>query len=79
MVLHAYNIILYSKESYLGKTVAVIVSQKSMFMMVMSNLLSTNVVVNILVSVHRHKHRMGYKYNTLLMHATSYILKTKGP
>ena len=53
------------------KTVTVIVSQKSIFMMPMSNLLSTNVVVNILVSVHGHKHRADYKYNIFITHANN--------
>ena len=38
---------------------------KSLFIMTMSNLLSTNVVVSILVSVYRHKQRADYTDSTL--------------
>ena len=40
----------------------------------MSNLLSINVVVSILVSVYRHKHRADYTYSTL--HGTHNMLHT---
>ena len=56
---------------------------KSLFIMIMSNLLSTNVVtvVSILVSVYRHKQKADYTDMTVhyTLHTTSYIQQTKIP
>ena len=46
------------------------------FLMTMSNLLSTNVVVSILVSVYSHKHRADYTHSTVTLHGTFNLLHT---
>ena len=47
------------------------------FIITMSNLLSTNVVVSILVSVYKvHNHKHGVDYTTIIVHYTERVHTT---
>ena len=47
--------------------------------MTVSNFLTTDVVVSILVSVYSHKHRADYTTVHYMVHTTHYTLQTKSP
>ena len=66
-IMYVCVIILYSKESYLGEgCYSNSIAKINIYDADVQLVFYKCSCVNILVSVHGHKHRADYKYNTLL-------------